>query len=56
MVTDLVPTTFSTISTDRRSQIVLELFTTERTYVRGLETMIEVSCYVDQKSRFNIQQ
>ena len=38
----MVPVTFPNFLTDRRSQIVLELFTTERTYVRGLETMIEV--------------
>ncbi len=43
----MVPVTFPNFLTDRRSQIVLELFTTERTYVRGLETMIEVGhhCY-----------
>jgi hypothetical protein len=44
----MVPVTFPNFLTDRRSQIVLELFTTERTYVRGLETMIEVGYHYTQ--------
>ncbi|XP_028402381.1 uncharacterized protein LOC114525321 isoform X2 [Dendronephthya gigantea] len=42
LITDMVPVTFPNFPSDRRSQIALELFTTERTYVRGLETMIEL--------------
>ncbi|XP_046858472.1 uncharacterized protein LOC124451915 isoform X3 [Xenia sp. Carnegie-2017] len=42
LITDVVPVTFPNFDTDRRSQIVLELFTTERTYVRSLETIIEL--------------
>lgn len=43
LVTDALPASIPNFPTHKRAQIALELYTTERTYVRGLETVIEVS-------------
>ncbi|KAK3728609.1 hypothetical protein QZH41_011691, partial [Actinostola sp. cb2023] len=42
LVTDALPASIPNFPTHKRAQIALELFTTERTYVRGLETVIEL--------------
>ena len=62
LVTDELPAMFTSFPNDRRAQVVLELYTTERTYVRGLETVIEVklhSCLLQQPIvwllAFNVQ-
>lgn len=42
LITDNMPATFTGFPTDRRAQVALELYTTERSYVRGLETILQV--------------
>ncbi|KAL9985852.1 hypothetical protein ACROYT_G008301 [Oculina patagonica] len=42
LITDNMPATFTGFPTDRRAQVALELYTTERSYVRGLETILQL--------------
>lgn len=42
LITDNMPATFPDFPINRRAQVALELYTTERSYVRGLETILEV--------------
>ena len=37
-----MPATFTDFPINRRAQVALELYTTERSYVRGLETILQV--------------
>lgn len=42
LITDNVPATFPGFPINRRAQVALELYTTERSYVRRLETVLQV--------------
>ncbi|PFX21648.1 Guanine exchange factor for Rac 30 [Stylophora pistillata] len=42
LITDNMPATFPGFPIHRRAQIALELYTTERSYVRGLETVVQL--------------
>lgn len=42
LITDNMPATFTDFPINRRAQVALELYTTERSYVRGLETILQV--------------
>ena len=43
-----MPATFPDFPINRRAQVALELYTTERSYVRGLETILQVSMLILQ--------
>lgn len=53
LITDNMPATFPGFPINRRAQIALELYTTERSYIRGLETIVQVrgngTCIVNTK-------
>ena len=42
LITDNLPANFPGFPIDRRAQVALELYTTERSYVRSLETILQV--------------
>jgi len=42
LITDNLPVNFPGFPIDRRAQVALELYTTERNYVRSLETILQV--------------
>ena len=45
MFTDDFPNSFKDFPSDKRSRIALEIYTTERTYVRGLELILVRLCF-----------
>lgn len=45
LMTDSYPTNLPSFPSDRRSLIVQEIYTTERTFVRGLEIIVLVRCF-----------
>ena len=44
LFTDAFPTQIPDFPQDKRSLIANEIFTTERTFVRGLELLVQVRC------------